>query len=667
MKIRHLLHDEFDSSQETLSPFDFQQVSPSFLISSDKQQSSEMLLDQGSSSYDFAKPKELMSPSIQKYSANEIELPQFFNEVSSVSLDNEEKETSKSNSFIELPPLQSLSNFTTNLHSSFNSPFLVPSKEDILLKDPDLWSQFYRVDNEMIITKAGRCIFPLLKFQPVNLNPTVNYSFVIDFVQVSANRYRYKKGNWVCIGLDKRRFLSNNFNKQGGKLLKVGSVCGNPYTHPDSPQSGAYWMNFGLNFPKIKLTNRMRLSPSKAKKRRRNDLVTNNNMSLPAGHFYLTTFHKYQPRVKMIKHSALEDQVAFYAFEEMTFIAVTHYQNEAVNALKKCNNPHAKGFKESLDQDVNNNTEGSKSSDDEDSEVGQYDENNEVDLEEISDSEEDGEFYNSSLSYPTTSTTSQSNNSTLIDQRIQQWRQTINNETISSDDVFRTNRTNLYENKGEFRAKVVKNAHNPLCKQIIYEHPSEDKRSDIDMYVASSRQIPPPTSISSRNFDFDTFSSSGYNNKFSTNSDNDPYWTDYGSQYKTENITSNRISKQNQPIIVRSFPHPAFKSTTPSVLAQRTPYPRKYDTEKGLQQQEEIRARNTHAPESPLSPGNIFFSTISNHTPSNVENSTSHSSIRLEQVKDENKRLREFIRERYGVEAEREADVVVSLGGNEYK
>ncbi|CAI2176137.1 2246_t:CDS:1 [Funneliformis geosporum] len=249
MKIRHLLHDEFDSSQETLSPFDFQQVRPSFLISSDKQQSNG-ILDQGSTSYDFGKPKEMadniMSPSAQKYNANDIEFSQFFNEVSSVtSLDNEEKETIKSTSFlpqfqtsVELPPLQSLSNFTTDLQSSFCSSFLVSSKEDILLKDPELWSQFYRVDNEMIITKAGRCIFPLLKFQPVNLDPTVNYSFVIDFVQVSANRYRFKKGSWVCIGLDKRRFLSNNFNKQGGKLPKIGSVCGNPYTHPDSPQPG---------------------------------------------------------------------------------------------------------------------------------------------------------------------------------------------------------------------------------------------------------------------------------------------------------------------------------------------------------------------------------------------------------------------------------------------
>ncbi|CAI2176135.1 2245_t:CDS:1 [Funneliformis geosporum] len=421
-------------------------------------------------------------------------------------------------------------------------------------------------------------------------------------------------------------------------------------------------MNFGLNFPKVKLTNRMRSSPSKVKKRRRNDLVTNNNFSLPAGHFCLTTFHKYQPRVKMVKHSVLEDQIAFYTFEEMTFIAVTHYQNEAVNTLKKSNNPHAKGFKESFDKDVNN-SEGSENSDDEDSEVDQYDENNEVDLEEISDSEENDELHNSSLSYPTTSSSRQSNH---LGQNIQQWRQTINNETIPSD-VFRTNRTSLYENKGEFRAKVVKNAHNILRKQIIYEHPSELKPSDIDIYEASSQRTLPPISNSSRNFGLETFSSSGYINKSNTNPDNDPYWIYYGSQYKTEDITSKRISKVKGTTLGRSFPHLAFKPTTPSALVQKTPYPRKYDNvEKGTQQQEETRTQNAHVPESPLSPGNIFFSTILNHTPSRVESSTSHSSIQFEQIKDENKRLREYIRERYGVEAEREADVVVALG-NEYK
>src|SRR4051794_15321870 len=105
-------------------------------------------------------------------------------------------------------------------------------------------------------------------------------------------------------------------------------------------------MNFGVSFPKIKLTNRLRPSPSppKAKKRRQCDSVINTNSSLPTGHFYLTSFHKYLPRIKMIKHTVNEDREDFFTFEETTFIAVTHYQNEAVNILKKNNNPHAKGF-----------------------------------------------------------------------------------------------------------------------------------------------------------------------------------------------------------------------------------------------------------------------------------------------------------------------------------
>ncbi|CAJ0889488.1 1878_t:CDS:2 [Entrophospora sp. SA101] len=137
-------------------------------------------------------------------------------------------------------------------------------------------------------------------------------------------------------------------------------------------------MNFGVGFPKIKLTNRPSLSLSSKKhdKLRINNndskishknyktnkyttttTTDNNNPTrsvLPEGHFCLTSFHKYQPRICMIKYSNHGDSndEKYFTFEKATFIAVTHYQNETVNTLKKNYNPHAKGFKES---DFNNN------------------------------------------------------------------------------------------------------------------------------------------------------------------------------------------------------------------------------------------------------------------------------------------------------------------------
>ncbi|CAJ0871924.1 10330_t:CDS:2, partial [Entrophospora sp. SA101] len=84
------------------------------------------------------------------------------------------------------------------------------------------------------------------------------------------------------------------------------------------------------------------------------DLDDNSSSVLPEGHFCLTSFHKYQPRICMIKYSNHGDSndEKYFTFEKATFIAVTHYQNETVNTLKKNYNPHAKGFKES---DFNNN------------------------------------------------------------------------------------------------------------------------------------------------------------------------------------------------------------------------------------------------------------------------------------------------------------------------
>ncbi|GBC01186.1 hypothetical protein RclHR1_00410013 [Rhizophagus clarus] len=613
MEIHHLVHNEFGSSNYSRVQgigSSFQHVASTeetsyFPLSFNKHESSKMSFDQVSEYTNVA--KKTNNEFYQTFILEDN------NKISSINcLENEETSNSISslpkfqNSF-ELPLLPTI--------STLNSPSLA---SDLLLVNSDLWSQFYHVNNEMIITKAGRCIFPLLKFQPVNLDPTVNYSFVIDFVQVSKDRYRFKKGCWISIGLDRRKFLPNNSNSRDSKF---GTVRGNPFTHPDSPQTGAYWMNFGVSFPKIKLTNRLRLSSLSAKKR---DSVTDNNSSLPPGYFYLTSFHKYWPRIKMIKHSANEDQETFFTFEETAFIAVTHYQNEEVNILKKINNPHAKGFKGSF-KDQNNPyiSEPENSDNVIESEV---DDDNEVEIEEISDIGEKNPSYHQT-------TAGRSNDSIPLEQKVRQWRQNVSIETCSyglKSKVARgssndTNQTNLHQNIGGFSTKVVKNAHYSLQKHLAsHEHPEVNCSS-----ISISRD----------------FSNSRYNS-YNNNSGANP-----SINYKLPDEID--YTAPERPKLDQSISFPKVQQN-------------KHISEQQLQQTNTQQSiwNNCSVPTTPLSPGNIFFSTIlNNNESSNPGSSTSY--VRLEQAKNENKRLREFIRERYGAEAVKEADAVIALGRKE--
>ncbi|CAJ0647861.1 5031_t:CDS:2, partial [Entrophospora sp. SA101] len=67
------------------------------------------------------------------------------------------------------------------------------------------------------------------------------------------------------------------------------------------------------------------------------DLDDNSSSVLPEGHFCLTSFHKYQPRICMIKYSNHGDSndEKYFTFEKATFIAVTHYQNETEQKVRQ--------------------------------------------------------------------------------------------------------------------------------------------------------------------------------------------------------------------------------------------------------------------------------------------------------------------------------------------
>ena len=59
--------------------------------------------------------------------------------------------------------------------------------------------------------------------------------------------------------------------------------------------------------------------------------------------------HKYQPRIHVMQEGEGidDDQHAVFVFPDTVFIAVTAYQNDQVTQLKIDNNPFAKAFRDS--------------------------------------------------------------------------------------------------------------------------------------------------------------------------------------------------------------------------------------------------------------------------------------------------------------------------------
>lgn len=173
------------------------------------------------------------------------------------------------------------------------------------LEDRDLWTKFQCLTNEMIVTKNGRRMFPVVKVVARGLEPKAMYTLLLEFVQVDPHRWKYVNGEWV----------------PGGKAEVAPP---NPiYIHPESPNFGSHWMKEAVSFAKVKLTNK-----------------SNGN-----GQIMLNSLHKYEPRVHLVRVDAVEERtVLTYRYPETQFIAVTAYQNEEVTNLKIKYNPFAKAF-----------------------------------------------------------------------------------------------------------------------------------------------------------------------------------------------------------------------------------------------------------------------------------------------------------------------------------
>ena len=65
-----------------------------------------------------------------------------------------------------------------------------------------LWDEFNELGTEMIVTKAGRRMFPTFQVRIYGMDPLEDYMLVMDFVPVDDKRYRYAfhTSNWVVAG-----------------------------------------------------------------------------------------------------------------------------------------------------------------------------------------------------------------------------------------------------------------------------------------------------------------------------------------------------------------------------------------------------------------------------------------------------------------------------------
>ena len=191
----------------------------------------------------------------------------------------------------------------------------INSNVRVMLENNPLWDEFHTENTEMIITKAGRRMFPEIRIRVVGLEMDERYILVMDLAPYDDNRYKYHENEWVVAG------------------KADPPVQGRLYIHPDSPCMGREWVKQPISFQKMKLTN--------------NNLDQN-------GYIILNSMHKYQARVHIVLMDMTDENgvrrpssFSTHTFKETVFYAVTAYQNPKITKLKIKYNAFAKGFRSS--------------------------------------------------------------------------------------------------------------------------------------------------------------------------------------------------------------------------------------------------------------------------------------------------------------------------------
>nr|BAV03493.1 T-box transcription factor TBX6 [Cynops pyrrhogaster] len=186
----------------------------------------------------------------------------------------------------------------------------LPGNVKITLENIELWKQFNAIGTEMILTKAGRRMFPQCKVRVSGLDPHARYMMLLDIVAVDNTRYKVAG------------------EALGSKWCRAAAA--QPSLHPPGIPSQRRAMDEADHL----------LPQDQADKYTLDQL----------GHIILHSMHKYQPRFHIVQANDVFSRrwggCSSFSFPETTFITVTAYQNEEITQLKISTNPFAKGFRE---------------------------------------------------------------------------------------------------------------------------------------------------------------------------------------------------------------------------------------------------------------------------------------------------------------------------------
>ncbi|RDD43444.1 T-box transcription factor TBX5-A [Trichoplax sp. H2] len=257
----------------------------------------------------------------------------------------EDKDTSQSPSYCNHGPFCGCYSCNRNFRVGFNrssddlsvlpaesvnsnlvaTPNCILQDVQVHLVNREMWHAFSNLGTEMIITRIGRRLFPTLEISLSGLDSDGRYIIKADITAADNHRYKYiPASGWVPVQNGNHAVItSHNSNVSFGT-----------YEHPDSPNTGKFWMKANsISFKKMKLSN--------------------DKSCKTKGCIILNSMRKYQPRIHIMRIDAPNLGSRIAVFPETRFFAVTSYQNVQVTKLKIQNNPFAKAFRDSNSQLTN--------------------------------------------------------------------------------------------------------------------------------------------------------------------------------------------------------------------------------------------------------------------------------------------------------------------------
>ncbi|EFP03390.1 hypothetical protein CRE_09627 [Caenorhabditis remanei] len=180
-----------------------------------------------------------------------------------------------------------------------------PSGVEVSLSNQDQWEKFHPMTEMVVTRKAGRRLFPHLKYILKGLDPDAKYGLFLHFERMDNIKYKFSVNKWKEFAKgDEIRPIERKLHKDGWRL-------------------GGHWMENPVSFEYFKITNDPEMD--------KDDAVLVQSM------------HKHIPVLSIQRENAEKEEFRFGVTE---FMAVTAYQNKNIIQLKIEMNRFASGFKE---------------------------------------------------------------------------------------------------------------------------------------------------------------------------------------------------------------------------------------------------------------------------------------------------------------------------------